>query len=220
MSDDYKKPILKFSESLHGFLKLEQKWRRCVRHVKELFYIAVRSMLARKERSTYNYKEIRLLITSVKDQVKAFLEKVPITLVERNELTSKMTNIEIIVGYPEEYFDDSLIENYYDGLNIKADNYFKTVYEVKKISVQRNADKLSKPVQDTKWQSFFENKITSSTYSLDGNYMFISHGDLKTPLYDENFPIYLNYAGLGWRVGVLFGIALVFEVTSISSLML
>lgn len=213
LSVEFKQPSAKFHEKLYGRQKLEEQWKRCVDRVKRLFAISVAAMLARSENSNdFERKATNEFIKSVKQQVEGLINQMPIPSEPKNDLVAKMTNIEILAGHPEEFFDDSVLENYYGELEIYENKFFQTIFNVERFLNRKYGERISRPIKESQWQVFLDISFENSFYSREQSKIYIHQKDLKSPIFNATLPSYVNFARLGWQIANLYGIAIVFEV--------
>lgn len=211
LSVKYKGPALKLHEVLYGRQSAEQQWKRCVSQLKRLFGIATTAMVARQE-NEQNRNEINRIIDSVKHQVVKTLKNIPMNPDESKNLVDKISSIAVFAGYSDEFFDDEALENYYSELEIYDGEFFKTAMKLESYLMNRYGNRILKPIADTRWQTFNGNSFQKSFYSSGKGTIYIHPNDLKSPVYNADWPIYINYARLGWQVSNLYGIAVSFEV--------
>lgn len=152
------------------------------------------------------------LIESIKQQIEGFVRQMPIPSEAKTDFVYKMKEIEILAGHPQILFNDSALENYYIDLNIYNKEFFRTVFNLKRFLIRKYGERISKPIKETEWQTFFDASITNSYYSYEQKKIFIHQKDLKNPIFNVNLPSYLNFAKLGWQISNMYGFALMFEV--------
>lgn len=209
MSVEYKQPALKLHEIFYGRQTAEQQWKRCVSQLKKLFAIAITAFQARGENED-NREEIHQIIETVKIQVKSSLEKIPMNATEKETLIEKISAITIFAGYSDEFFDDKQLENYYSGLQIHDGEFFRTAMKLESFLMKSYGERILKPISETRWQT--GNNFQKSFYSSGKKTIYVHPNDLKSPIYNKEWPNYLNYARFGWQVANLYGIAISFEV--------
>lgn len=170
-------------------------------------------MLARSENSDESQrKEANILIASVTQQVEGLINQMPIPDEPKKKLAEKMTSIEVLAGYPQEFFDDTSMENYYKDLEIHDKKFFETVFSAEKFLNKKYGERISKSIRETQWQSFLDHSFDKSSYYRSKSLIYIQQKDLKSPIFNANLPSYVNFARLGWQVANLYGTAIVFEV--------
>lgn len=213
LSVELKKASLKFHEKLYGRQRLEEQWKRCVDRVKKLFAISVAAMLANNDVSnTQERVEANNLIQQIKQQVEGLIQQMPIPEEPKKKLAEKMAHVEVIAGYPQEFYDKSKIENYYEDMIIHEGKFFQTVFSAERFLNKKYGERISKPIKETQWQSFLDSSFEKSYYSRVRGTIYVHQRDLKSPLFNVELPNYINFARLGWQVANLYGIAIVFEV--------
>lgn len=165
-------------------------------------------MLARTKQSD-NVVEPKKIIQAVKNQTVEYVMKLKLEPKDKQMITDKMENLRLSVGYPDEYFSDEAMNDFYKDLEIFDGQYYKSALGARQLRNRRYRERILAPVKSTGWQSYDDGQ---SFYSSTKNTIFITTSYLKSPFYDVSLPNYINYAGLGFHVASLFGVALVFEV--------
>jgi neprilysin len=213
LSVELKKASLKFHEKLYGRQRLEEQWKRCVDRVKRLFAISVAAMLANNDNSSIQDRvEANNLIQQIKLKVEGLIHQMPIPEEPKKKLAERMASVEILAGYPQEFYDETKIETYYEDMVIYDGKFFQTVFSAEQFLNKKYGERISKSIKDTQWQSFLDSSFEKSYYSRARRTIYVHQRDLKSPLFNVELPNYINFARLGWQVANLYGIAIVFEV--------
>lgn len=55
------------------------------------------------------------------------------------------------IGYPDELLDNHKLENYYEKLELSADNYLDNILAIRKFNVDFSLRKLRSSVTETQW---------------------------------------------------------------------
>ena len=200
--------VLKFAEVVHGLIRLEQHWKRCANHIQGFFDIAVAAMLARSEKIDKSLKDAKSLAQSVELEVEGLVNQLNIENDEKSKILDELKVVELLTGYPKEYFNDSVLENHYRDLKIYDGEFMKSVFEIETFLSRRYGERILTPVKETVWQSLIEGESSDSYYSYTKNFIFIHPKHLKKPFFSADLPSYINYAGLGCTVSFFYGLAM------------
>ena len=104
-------PIRYLVNAVFGTAKSDQRWEQCVQYLLETHHLAVEALYAEK------YFDAK-----IQDSAKDFIKEaiIDLKLSIKGEDTEALNSIEYIVGYPEEIFDSSKIQEYYEELDLNG----------------------------------------------------------------------------------------------------
>ena len=88
----------------------------------------------------------------------------------------KLNDMKSVVAYPKEYMNDSLIDEYYNNLELLSDQYLQNMLNIKRFNRHRAIRKLREPVIDKdNWIGNFipiVNAFYNSLFNKIGNEKF------------------------------------------------
>lgn len=113
----------------------------------------------------------------------------------------KVKNIVQKIGYPEQspnVTNPQALKDYYANLNIST-SYFNNTLEVRRFQINESWSQLGKPTDKSTWG------MTASTvnayYNPPYNEIVFPAAIMQFPLFGEDLPNYINYAGFGAVAG-------------------
>ena len=110
----------------------------------------------------------------------------------RERALRKLSTFEPRIGYPE-------IWDEYDGLEIRADDYFGNRIRMSEFSWAENLEDLSKPVDPREWG--WPPQIVNASYSPLQNQITFPAGILQAPFFDPNADPAVNFGAIGGVIG-------------------
>lgn len=193
-------PGLEFFEEVFQVLRIAEGWKRCVHFTKKYFSTALGALLARTNRTRVD-KDVEAFMKLVKDETLKYVEtKLNISEAESKEFGRRLESTEIIFKPPQQFFDDSSLENYYRNLTVINNQHFKNVLRLQKFSSESIGARLFKPTSETLWQLIFEDSFEQTYYSKDLRFIYFNPLEFQSPHYHPDLPTYLNFAGIGSTV--------------------
>ncbi|KAH8881296.1 endothelin-converting enzyme 1 [Thozetella sp. PMI_491] len=105
------------------------------------------------------------------------------------------------VGYPDispNVTDPLVLQKYYAGVNI-TDSYFWNSLSIAKSAVAHTWSSLGKPVDRNIWQGAVSS--ANAYYYAPTNEIAVYAGIQQFPVYQDDFPAYLSYGGMGSLCG-------------------
>ena len=74
-----------------------------------------------------------------------------------------------LVGYPEELLDDNKLDEFYDKLEVKDDDYFQSYLNINTFKLDEEFDRLRKPVNKSSWIDHGFSAVVNAFYSPNEN---------------------------------------------------
>jgi predicted metalloendopeptidase len=199
MANRLYEPGLHFFEEVFHISRIEEGWKRCVLFTKKYFSTALGALDARSNRKRVN-QDVEAFMKLVKDETLKYVSQLNITESESKEFQRRLENTEIFYKPPEQFFDDSTLESYYQNLTIYSNQYFKNILRLQKFSSKVTGARLFRPTSQTLWQFFLEDSYEETYYSSDLRFIYFSSSEFQSPHYHPDLPTYLNFAGIGSTV--------------------
>lgn len=200
------RPGLNFYGKVFGIIKPDERWKRCLAKTKHFFSVALAALSARnrKQKQENGADSITQL---VKKESFGYLEEVlNSSHVNRSELVRRIANIQVLTGSPKEFFNDSILDDYYEDAEVYEGFHFKSALKMKRFASIKVGQRLDKPVAETIWQSYLDNFFDATFYSDDKKLLFLSSESLTSPNYDVDLPMFANFAGIGREVANYFAL--------------
>lgn len=122
-------------------------------------------------------------------------------LFSRQRALNKSSTIAYHIGYPEELFNNTLVGEFYNGLNISSDNLFGNVRRTFIFGLNYAYGKLRKPVDKLDWRKHGAVAVVNAFYRVTDNSISFPAGILQSDFYGGGKPRYLNYGSIGMVIG-------------------
>jgi predicted metalloendopeptidase len=214
LSTSIRQPGLKFAEVLHGIIKLPQLWKRCVKLTKIYFIPITSAMIARIE-PFHEFDKIEKIIGAIRGEMLLLIEnssKIEDSMKE--SLLEKLGKTEVLAQYPSEYFNDTFLEKFYEPAEVTEGKYFESILKLEHFKIQIIKERILKTVNESKWSLYFDldEPFQASSHLPSKNIIFLHPDDLLYPSYNHLLPDFVNFAGLGARLAILYGFAINYEV--------
>ena len=111
----------------------------------------------------------------------------------------KAAAITDMIGYPDFILKPDQLDQKYTNLEINETDYFGNNVRVSQFSLLKNLEKLSEPVNRTKWG--MTPPTVNAYYTPTSNQMVIPAGILQWPFFDPLFPKSINFGAMGVVMG-------------------
>ena len=197
---------LKFHQELSGIRNLDEGWKKCVTESVYNLKHAVSAMYTQQKFKIKDKDEAVKIVESLRETVKQLTDQSSwMDANEKNAIQKMLDEIRMLVGFPDEYFNDTLLIEYHNDLTF-GDNitYFNAILEMVKFSITKEYKTLRENVDDFEWENMNPITDVSSTFSSTNSFMSIPVAFLREPFYSANTQAYLNYGGIGVDTGYLF----------------
>lgn len=192
----------KLSDKLYGgTTKLEmvrtERWRKCLSETSTFFGPILGEMVIQeifpqktKELAEQMFSEIRDAVYSHLDQVK-WMDKQT-----HQEAKQKIYNLSVEIGYPENIFQTSEVDQEYQELEIYEDNFFHNVVASLKFLRNKLLLRLVNPHLPDSWEVVPWS--VHSYYSLRRHAVVFPAGMFRTPFFHTEFPSAVNFGAVGF----------------------
>merc|ERR1711970_786605 len=204
---------LEYSKVLTGKAQEAPRWEKCVKSTAGLdgtylyFYEgsltnAVGGMYAR-EHFDLNAKDVAdQMVENVRAEFKKMLDELdwmdPITKSRAHKKADKITPH---IAYAKEILDDKLINEFYEGIDLRKDSYLKNIIRLKKFISEYYVDEFRKPIDKKSWKTHGGAAVVNAFYSSDENSIQFPAGILDGLFFQADRPSYMNYGSIGMVVG-------------------
>ncbi|XP_060591251.1 neprilysin-1-like isoform X1 [Ruditapes philippinarum] len=111
----------------------------------------------------------------------------------------KVDKMGVEVGYPEEIYNDALLNLVHKQFSITSGSPFTTAVSMSKAEMVREAQLLREPVFDDPWNN--SPLIVTAKYRSRTNTIIINSGILQDNVYSHGSPKYMNYGSVGMIIG-------------------
>ncbi|KAK3866742.1 hypothetical protein Pcinc_027749 [Petrolisthes cinctipes] len=180
-----------------------ERWEFCIQTTAKYFNYGLGSLYERSPaRHRARLDNIRVL-TEIFNQIRYTLS---INLVNsrwypleiKSQLTSKLDNMTIAVGYPERMLDPEVINLYYDDYTIFIKDFFKNLQDSIRSAGRQLEGKLIDPMPESAWMDALTKD--SITFIHEANKIVVPPHLLNPPLFHRNYPLAMLYGSLGVKI--------------------
>lgn len=182
-----------YGKTLAGTKQLPPRWKRCVTRVDEQLGEALGQEYVQR---TFGPK-LKADTQRMTDQIEAAMAQEISSLDWMSEPTKlraleKLHGIANKIGYPDRWRD-------YTAVLIRADDYYGNVARASRYELNRQFDKIGKPVDHAEWQ--MTPPTVNAYYNPQLNDINFPAGILQSPLYDPKMDDAPNYGNTGGTIG-------------------
>jgi predicted metalloendopeptidase len=104
------------------------------------------------------------------------------------------------IGYPPYIMRAKALDKEYDGLQFNESSFLLNILKMRKFEVVKEIRKVQRRVDlDKDW--YIQPLVANAFHNPTANEIVIPLGILRYPMFDENYPMYLNFANLGIVLG-------------------
>ncbi|XP_063591312.1 endothelin-converting enzyme homolog [Penaeus indicus] len=114
------------------------------------------------------------------------------------QLTSKLNNMTLAVGYPNRLLDLGVINAYYEDYTIFIKDFFQNLQDSIRNAQRQLEMKLIEPMPESKWMDALSEESVS--YIHEANKIVIPPHLLNPPLFHRNYPMAMLYGSLGVQI--------------------
>ena len=182
-----------YGKKLAGQKEQKARWKRCV----EATDNALGELLGKefiKKNFPGDSKTVAVeLIGLIEDSFQANLSGLDwMDDTTRARATKKKAALMNKVGYPDAWRD-------YGKLTVKPGDYFGNAMAARRFDFEFEANKIGKPVDKKEWG--MTPPTVNAYYNPLNNEMVFPAGILQPPFFDRNFPMAMNFGGIGMVMG-------------------
>ncbi|GLV37796.1 Neprilysin 2 [Carabus blaptoides fortunei] len=197
-----RKYLLQYTRIVSGTTALSSRWRECVSVVNNGMPVAVGSLYVRRYFSSHAKNEAEDMVQNIRRELRHILKKIP--WMDRHTLkraVDKLDAMEAHVGYPKELLNDTLVEQYYEKLNIHENRYLESVLEITKFERRFEFHSLHETVNKSNWIDHANAAVVNAFYTFSENSINLPAGILQGAFFESDRPKYMNYGAIGTVIG-------------------
>ncbi|XP_014203850.1 neprilysin-2-like [Copidosoma floridanum] len=179
--------------------------RMCTTTVNDDMYLATSALYVQNVHNN-NYSNttaIEMMLKNIQAIFYQTIKKVGWLADEtKDKILKKISQMDLLIGYPNELLDDSHLNHYYKDLDVPMNqNALKTALSLYKFRWRKEIEEFTKPFNRSDWTGVFGHVTQlDAAYSFQ-NAMYLSRITINPSLFDENVPNYMNYGMLGFIMG-------------------
>jgi putative endopeptidase len=209
LSDDIRERRLEYLSALSGVKKYQDRWKECTSLTSSYLSIASSALYIRSYFNQKSKEDALELVNMIRDEFVSTLKSIDWMDDETREAAlKKAKKMKNFIAYPDELKDDEKLIEYYQDLDIKDDEFFKSFLKMNRFAAKKAMVKFREPVDKDDWRdhanvavinafySFLENSIRENSFKnckkiLKHNFVF---KNFLLASYKDNFstPIVLN----------------------------
>lgn len=178
----------------------EEPWRFCVSDTNSVIGFALGAMFVREVFHGESKPAAENMINEIRTAFKTSLPKLNWMDEETRKLAKdKADAITDMIGFPDFILNAHQLDEKYRDLEFVEDEYFNNYIRVYKFTLQKNIEKIDKPVNKTRWG--MSPPTVNAYYTPTKNQIVFPAGILQAPFYDIHYPRSLNFGGMGVVMG-------------------
>ncbi|XP_063988069.1 neprilysin-2-like isoform X2 [Diachasmimorpha longicaudata] len=181
------------NEKIYAF----PQWKRCVKIVSNYLPVGVEALYVKHHFLEENKENVAEMVQYIKHQ----LMQIPQTAdwIEndstRNQLLQKLALLSVKIGYREEQINDTMLDEYYENLEISQKNYLQARWNI--ILFYRG----KKNFDSSSWDENQRLTAVQAFYKFVHNTIEVSAAILQSPFVNNDRPKYMNYGAIGSIIG-------------------
>ncbi len=193
LSKPFVEQNFKMTKALTGAEKILPRWKRVVSTESSALGFAIGQLYVEKYFSPTSKQEVLSIVQNIRAALHNDLQTLPwMTQATRDAALKKLSLIEDRVGYPSKWWD-------YSKLNIDRGPYVLNVLRASEFLVQRELNKIGKPIDRTEWE--MTPQTINAYYDPSMNSINLPAGILQPPFFDPAAPAAVNYGAIGFVIG-------------------
>jgi putative endopeptidase len=182
-----------YGKTLQGQKEQQARWKRCVAATDGALGEILGQEFIKKQFPGSSKTVAREMVESVES---AFATNLPglawMDDPTRQRALGKKATLVNKIGYPDKWKD-------YTKLKIKKGDYFGNLLASSRFAYDFEANKVGKPVDRTEWG--MTPPTVNAYYNPLNNEMVFPAGILQPPFFSKDFPVAMNYGGMGMVMG-------------------
>uniref|UniRef100_A0A452GKE3 Neprilysin n=1 Tax=Gopherus agassizii TaxID=38772 RepID=A0A452GKE3_9SAUR len=201
LSRNYKDTRNAFRKALYGTTSETAVWRRCANYVNGNMENAVGRLYVEEAFSGDSKHVVQEMITQIREVFIRTLDELTWMDAEtKKKAEQKATAITERIGYPDDIItDNNKLNNEYQDLNYKEEEYFENIIQSLLFSQTKSLKKLREKVDKEQWISGAA--VVNAFYSASRNQIVFPAGILQPPFFSASQSKSLNYGGIGMVIG-------------------
>ncbi|XP_031777451.1 neprilysin-2-like [Nasonia vitripennis] len=192
----------KYEAVLTGKKEKGERWKTCLSDITYNLYVGASAIYVRK----YFDKESKHDAEEMIENLQKSFKNILLELDWMDEKTKKaaLEKVDWIapyIAYPNEFFEDQKLDDFYKDFEVVDSSYLKTKLNFNLFQKEYSLGQLRKPVDKTDWISHARSAIVNAFYEPNENSIQFPAGILQGVFFDKNKPKYLNYGAIGSVMG-------------------
>ena len=182
-----------FGRYLSGAKEQQPRWRRCVAATDGALGDAVGQIYVKKAFPPDSKVRMNKLIDNLFAAYKERIDKLDwMSDTTKQQALKKLSAIKRKIGYPDKWRD-------YSAIKVDRNSYVENARNVGAAEIQRNLNKIGKPVDKTEWG--MTPPTVNAYYNGLFNEIVFPAGILQSPFFDPEADDAINYGAIGAVIG-------------------
>lgn len=157
MSSRLRKRNLEYFTAISGKTEEEPRWKECVDLTTSGLSISVGALYVKKHFEESSKAAALEIVDGIRDEFEKILHTVEwMDEKTRKSALEKLNKMATYIGYPDEIKNNTLLEEYYDGLEIDPEHYLESYLALNVFTTKQSYEKLREPVNKTEWERHAE----------------------------------------------------------------
>lgn len=200
LSKPFREAYKGLRKALIGSEGKEEQWRYCVSDTNNVMGFAIGAMFVRDVFHGKSKSKAEEMINEIREAfVKNLVNLDWMDSETRKSAEKKANAITDMIGFPYFILNPSELDERYQDLIMKPDEYFLNNLRVNKYTLKTNLEKLDQVVNKTTW--IMSPPTVNAYYTPTKNQIVFPAGILQNPFYDMSNPSSLNFGGIGVVMG-------------------
>lgn len=166
MSSELRKRNLEYFGAISGKTEEEPRWKECVDLTTSGLSISVGALYVKEHFEESSKAAALEIVDGIRDEFEQILHTIDWMDDEtRASALDKLKKMATYIGYPDEMKNNTLLEEYYDGLEIDPEQYLESYLAVNVFATKQSYKKLREPVNKTEWERHAKPAQANAFYS-------------------------------------------------------
>ncbi|XP_063590993.1 endothelin-converting enzyme 2-like isoform X2 [Penaeus indicus] len=180
-----------------------ERWEFCIQSTSKFFSFGLGSLYERSPSRTRARQRNEEVIQHIFGQIRNTLATNLVNsrwypLEVKAQLTAKLNNMTIAVGYPDRLLDLNVINEYYEDYTIFIKDFFQNLQDSIRNARRQLELKLIDPMPESSWMHALTGETI--TYIHEANKIVIPPHLLNPPLFHRNYPMSMLYGSMGVQI--------------------
>nr|XP_027237808.1 endothelin-converting enzyme 2-like [Penaeus vannamei] len=180
-----------------------ERWEFCIQSTSKFFSFGLGSLYERSPSRIRARQRNEEVIQHIFGQIRNTLATNLVNsrwypLEVKAQLTAKLNNMTIAVGYPDRLLDLNVINAYYEDYTIFIKDFFQNLQDSIRNARSQLELKLIDPMPESSWMHALTGETI--TYIHEANKIVIPPHLLNPPLFHRNYPMSMLYGSMGVQI--------------------
>lgn len=160
-----------FLKTVTGRSTRSARWFECIKATTSMFNLAISAMYIREH---FRDEKIKKDVTTIFDEINSEFEKILLKNTWMDDLTKKeamkkLKSMNVNVAYPNELLNNTLIEKYYEKLQLNETHYLESALNIDNHSKEFVCSRYHEPVNRSDWIDYATTFYVNANYNGKGN---------------------------------------------------